>query len=247
MCCCQWVLCFLTQHNSQLRRIEKALSYIEDVRRHTAHRARLLVVFWLSAHQVALITGHCAHADHRGALPGEGARSEGTCFTPQAARLQKAHSRALADPAFGRFCSAEEILPSPARPQTTHVGSISRIGILTRSVRSISCARINQKKRRTVCFCSPRCVPHAGAGCKRRLLTRVASVSGGRPDNQPVRDAVHVVRTGVRSQVRDHSINRCFLVLCCLKICALGSFLRRKEYGKALKKFQAIDKVLACP
>ena len=29
---CQWVLCFLTQHNSQLRRIEKALSYIEDVR-----------------------------------------------------------------------------------------------------------------------------------------------------------------------------------------------------------------------
>ena len=47
--------------------------------------------------------------------------------------------------------------------------------------------------------------------------------------------------------MRDHSINRCFLVLCWLKICALGSFLRRKEYGKALKKFQAIDKVLACP
>lgn len=27
----QWVLCFLTQHNSHLRLVEKALSYIEEV------------------------------------------------------------------------------------------------------------------------------------------------------------------------------------------------------------------------
>ena len=29
--CSQWVLCFLTQHHSKLRRIDKALAHIEEV------------------------------------------------------------------------------------------------------------------------------------------------------------------------------------------------------------------------
>ena len=89
----------------------------------------------------------------------------------------------------------------PARPQTMRAASTCRTGTSTRSALSTSCAQTNRRKRKTACCCLRRSVRPR----QLQLSLNAHSVryrrTGGRPNHQPVRNAVHVVRARVRTEV----------------------------------------------
>ena len=147
--------------------------------------------------------------------------------------------------------SEEEIWKLPAKRRTTRGAWIFRIGILTRSARSTFCAPISRRKRRTACCCLRRyLLPPFGDPtilCQMRLdLVSPGHVRNCLQEGDQTTNLYEMqcmwfeLESGRRYVANSLSLTgHDFLS----RICGACSFLRRKEYGKALKKFQAIDKV----